>query len=372
MKHITVALLSVFFFCVESSAQIRTYSNEFLAIGVGGRALAMGNAQVANVGDVSAAYWNPAGLNELETAQIGFQHAQWFAGAGDYNYGGIVIPIDQGLRKVGISLIRFAVDDIPNTLNLIQPDGTINYDNIEFFSAADNAIILSYAQKFRQLENLNVGGNVKIIRRTVGPFANSWGFGIDLGAQYTFDFGLKVGANLRDATTTPNSWSFNWSEQEQLVLAQTGNIIPENSVELTGQRLILGAAYEFRFGGEDTQTGEKKFGLLAALDMDFTFDGRRNTLISAGMSIDPHFGLELDYDRFIFLRAGFNNIQRKLQDASETEEQLSIQPNVGVGLKIKNIQIDYAFTGLNALDQGFYSNVISLYFNINKRQESFN
>ncbi len=367
MKQITIALLSMFLFSICAEAQIRTYSNEFLAIGVGGRALAMGNAQVAHVADVSAGYWNPAGLNQVETTQIGFQHAQWFAGAGNYNYAGAVFPLDQGLRKVGISFIRFAVDDIPNTLNLIQSDGTINYDNIEFFSAADNAVFLTYAQKFRKLENLYVGGNVKIIRRKVGSFANAWGFGIDLSAQYKFDFGLSLGANLRDATTTPNSWSFNWTQQEQAVLAQTGNEIPLSSTELTGQRLILGAAYKIRFGSENTETNKKKFGLLTALDLDLTFDGKRNTFVSAGMSIDPHFGLELDYDQFIFLRTGFNNIQRGLKEGSETETKLTIQPNVGVGLKIKQIQIDYAFTGLNSLSNGFYSNVVSLYLNINKR-----
>ncbi len=372
MRLFTLALFTLIFFYQESSAQIRTYSNEFLAIGVGSRALGMGNAQVAITNDVTAAYWNPAGLNEVDKTQIGFQHAQWFAGAGNYNYGGIVIPLEQGLRNVGISFIRFAVDDIPNTLNLIQPDGTIDYDQIEYFSAADNAIILSYAQTFRKLEGLNVGGNVKIIRRKVGPFANSWGFGIDLGAQYNFDFGLKLGANLRDATTTPNSWTFNWSEQEQLILAQTGNIIPEKSVELTGQRLILGAAYELRFGKESIETGQKKFGLLTALDMDFTFDGRRNTLISSALSIDPHFGLELDYDQFIFLRAGFNNIQRKLKEGSETDKQLSIQPNVGIGLKIKNFNVDYAFTGLNNLNQGFYSNVISFSFTLDRGSKKYN
>ena len=43
--------------------------------------------------------------------------------------------------------IRFGVDDIPNTLNLVDADGNVNYDRITYFSVADYALLLSLAKK---------------------------------------------------------------------------------------------------------------------------------------------------------------------------------------------------------------------------------
>jgi len=366
MRKLLIIWVAVALLSITANAQIRSYSNEFLAIGVGARALAMGNTQSALVNDVTAAYWNPAGLTSIDNIQIAAQHAEWFAGISKYDYGGIALPIDQGFRTLGLSLIRFGVDDIPNTLQLVQPDGSICYDCISTFSAADYGILLSYAQPLRKIDNLSIGFNTKIIRRKVGSFANAWGFGLDFGAQYKFDFGLDLGLTLKDVTTTFNAWSFNWTDEEKIILEETGNIIPSSSVELTGQRLILGAAYGKRFKDD-------KFGFLLAADLDFTFDGKRNTLIKSNFtSIDPHLGLEIDYDNLVFLRAGINNIQKITDDYDQSKSYTTIQPNIGIGFKIKMVTIDYAFTGLNAINRGFYSHVFSLKFDIKPRDKTKN
>ncbi len=336
-----------------SHAQIRTYSNEFLTLGVGARGLAMGTVQSAFVDDVTAAYWNPAGLNDVENFQVGLQHAEWFAGIGKYDYLGFAKPIDNGNKAIGLSIIRFGVDDIPNTLNVIDPDGNVNYDNISTFSAADYAALLTYAFKFK---GFKVGANAKIIHRRVGSFANSWGFGLDVGAQYQLNNRVNLGLTIKDLTTTFNAWSFDFTEEEKAVLELTDNVIPVSSVELTGQRVILGAAYRLPIG--------QNLQLLAAMDLDITFD-ERNTFIHTGaMSLDPHIGLELGFKEFLFLRTGINNIQRFTDDADPTKEVLSIQPSLGLGIKVNRITIDYAFTGLNRVSQGVYSNVFSLKFDL--------
>lgn len=361
IKWTTTLLLTLIISCCvsETWAQVRSYSNEFLSLGVGARALGMGNVQTAIADDVTAGFWNPAGLANIESLQVGAMHAEWFAGIAKYDYLSTALPISGGDRAIGLSAIRFAVDDIPNTLYLIEPDGSVNYDNISTFSAADYAFLLSYAQP---LGNFRVGGNVKIIHRRVGGFANAWGVGLDLGAQYDVSDRFSLGLTLKDVTTTLNRWSFNFTEEEKQILDLTNNVIPVNSTELTGQRAVLGAAYEVELS--------EKLGLLAELDLDITFDGKRNVLLKSDFaSIDPHFGFEFNYNRTVFLRAGINNIQQ-FQDDITGEDFTSIQPNVGIGLRIKEVQIDYAFNGLNKVSDGVYSHVFSLILHFNKKQKN--
>ncbi len=331
-----------------ADAQLRSYSNEFLSLGVGARALAMGNVQTATVSDVTAGFWNPAGLNHVENTQLGLMHAEWFAGIGKYDYLSIAKPLGGLKDKVGgISIIRFAVDDIPNTLYLVEPDGSVNYDNLTTFSAADYAALLSYAQ---EIKKFRVGLNVKVVHRRVGKFATSWGFGLDVGAQYDANENLTLGLTIKDLTTTVNAWSFNFTDEEQLALEAAGNIIPENSTELTGQRVILGAAYNVVLG--------PKVSLLTELDTDWTVDGKRNVLLKTDVvSMDPHIGMELNYDNFIYLRGGLNNVQ---QIEEKDGNVWRMQPNAGLGLQFRQVKLDYAFTGLNNLSSGIYSHIVSL------------
>ena len=136
----------------------------------------MGGAQVASVNDVTGGYWNPAALVQVkDKPQAMLMHADYFAGIAKYDYGTLAIPVQDNKRTIGFSVLRFAVDDIPNTLFLVEPDGSLNYDNIQSFSSADYAFLFSYAQKIREDENhsLSFGGSAKIVYRKVGSFANA-------------------------------------------------------------------------------------------------------------------------------------------------------------------------------------------------------
>src|SRR6201989_3259756 len=130
------------------SAQFTKYSNEFLNIGAGARGMAMASAQVASVSDGMAGYWNPAALaNIRESPQLNLMHAEYYAGIGKYDFANLVLPLKDNKRTLGLTLLPFAVDDIPNTIFLVQPDGTVNFDNITTFSSADYAFLFSLAQK---------------------------------------------------------------------------------------------------------------------------------------------------------------------------------------------------------------------------------
>jgi hypothetical protein len=116
------------------------YSNEFMNIGIGARALAMGGAQVSSVRDVTAAYWNPAGLLGIKHQnEFSLMHAEYFAGIAKFDYAGFSTNIQED-NQIAISLIRFGVDDIPDTRFLYDANGALNYNNIQFFNAADYAL----------------------------------------------------------------------------------------------------------------------------------------------------------------------------------------------------------------------------------------
>ncbi|GJM31283.1 MAG: hypothetical protein DHS20C18_02840 [Saprospiraceae bacterium] len=337
------------------------YSNEFLSIGIGARAQALGNAVVADIGNVEAGFWNPAGLTNISSdigIQIGAMHTEWFAGIGKFDYLAVALPTNNPDRRLAVSLIRFGIDGIPNTLSLYNSDGTVNFDNIKEFSAADYAFLLSYARKLKVNKGqLLVGGNVKVIHRRIGPFANSWGFGIDLGLQYHLGK-LKLGAHLKDITTSFNAWSFDFTEEEKQTLELTNNEVPISSVEITKPQLIFGAAYKFQF---------KNVGLRPELDFIVTTDGKRNTLLSADpFSIDPAFGIEADYKEFVFLRAGINQFQRETD--FDQSESLTMRPSLGVGLVLGSLHVDYAYTDLGDSDKK-HSHVISLLLSLKPKSK---
>jgi hypothetical protein len=345
--------------CVGKTLQAQKYSNEFLSIGVGARAHGMGKAQVATVSDVSAGFWNPAGLTGVDTdLQVGVMHAEWFGGIGKYDYAAFAMPIPKQQRYIGFSFVRFGVDGIPNTLSLYEPDGTVNYANITTFSAADYAFMGHYAQKFEKI-GLSVGATPKVVYRQIGKFANSWGFGVDLGAQYKHkDF--RFGLTLKDITTTFNAWRFNFTDAEKQTLGLTGNEIPIKSIEITRPQIILGAAYTKRFpiGKPQADKPARTFGVLAELDWQITTDGRRNVLLSGNpISAEPMIGTELDYNNIIFLRAGVNNFQRFKSTSGETV--WAVQPNFGVGFKLYKFRIDYAIANLGGNSGVLYSHLIS-------------
>ncbi len=354
MRTLLLAFLLTSFLGIND-VLAQKYSNEFLNIGVSARSQAMGGAMAAGVDDVTAGYWNPAGLSFVkDNPQISAMHAEWFAGIGAYDYVGVALPLADNKRTLGLSFIRFGIDNIPNTLSLYESDGTINYDNIVPFSAADYAFLASYAQPIGT-KGFHFGGSVKVIRRIIGPFASSWGFGLDAGIQYRPNKNLRLGVVIKDMTSTFNAWRFNFTDDEKEVLEITGNDIPINSVEVTNPQIVLGAAYAMNFGD---------FGLLAETNFTLFTDGQRNTIISADpISIDPILGLEMDFKKFLYFRLGANKLQEETDLTGE--KYWGLHPTLGVGLKVKKLSIDYAFTNVGESDIT-YSHIVSFKLEINR------
>lgn len=333
------------------SQTIRKYSNEFMNIGVDARAFGMANTMVAHSGDVNSGYWNPTGLLKIEDSEASLMHASYFANIAQYDYAGFAKKIDDR-SAWGAHIIRFGVDDILNTTQLIDSNGNIDYNRISLFSTADYGVTFSYAREL-PVQGFQYGVNAKVIRRIIGDFASSWGFGFDIGLQFQKDdwqFGLMV----RDVTTTYNIWNINEEEFQKIKDAQTqtplqNQDLPENS-EITLPKAQLGAARKFDFHND--------MSLLASANLNMQFQQTNDIISTSFVSISPALGFEFGYNNLAFARAGVGNFQNTLQISGS--EKVSFQPNIGLGFHYKGISVDYALTDLGNQAAALYSNVFSL------------
>lgn len=366
--RLTLSILTALIYTIGVEAQNATkYSNEFLQIGVGARALGMGGCNIASANDVYAGYWNPAGLVGIkDNAQISLMHASYFAGIANYDYGAWAAKSgDKG--AIGLSLVRFGVDGIANTFDLIR-NGEIDYTRVTSFNTTDFAAIVSYAQTedIRALgrTNFSWGGNMKLVSRKVGPFAKAFGFGFDLGAKLVNDKkNWSAGIVIRDVTSTFNSWRYTFTDAQKDVLAATQNAIPKNTLEITLPRIMGGFAKYWE---------NNNWTFLAETNLNITMDGKRNTLVRTDfVSLDLALGGEITYavsdKNKLYFRTGFNNFQQYTN--KNGKKVSSVTPNVGIGLSLDRFTLDYALTNLSAVagsGPSLYSNILSLKYAINR------
>jgi hypothetical protein len=197
---------------------------------------------------------------------------------------------------------------------------------------------------------------VKLVHRIAGSFANAWGFGLDVSATYERS-NWRFAAMGRDITGTFNAWSHN-SALLTTIFNQTGNDIPENSVEVTLPKLILGVSRRFEFA--------ESFEVTPMVDFQLSFDGKRNTVVSGDVvSIDPRIGIETGYKKLAFLRFGLNNMQ--YVEDFQSNESFVLQWNAGIGTRIKGFEIDYALSDFADSDESVLTHIFSLQYRWNQK-----
>lgn len=326
------------------------YANEYLNMGVGADALGMGSAVVGQTSGVLAGVWNPAGLSQqVQQTEIAGMHAAYFGGIAAQDYIGISRKLN-GNNVVALNMLRLGIDNIYNTTQLIDNNGNIDYSQLQQFNAADYAFIGSLARPTR-IKNLTMGFNAKVLYRHLGDFAKAVGFGLDAGLQYRPSNQLSFGLILRDATSTFSVWTYDLSPEMQQTLLQTNNALPQNGVEQMLPRLVLGSSGAWPIPAKKLQIGGE-------IDLELTSDGPRNTLLSGAVfSLDQRAGFFVQYDNKLVFRTGLSQLQYYTDMSSV--RKLSMQPHMGVGLSLKQWQIDYAFTRLGLGGSAYFTHLFS-------------
>lgn len=305
------------------------YGGDFLSVGAGARALGMGSAHVAITNDVTSAYWNPAGLADVQSLDIAYMHSERFAGIVSYDYGAVAYPLKESQSTIALSFFRQGVDNIANTLNAWDRDRNLPRENpedfIEQFSVADMAFIFSYATYAN--ESLSWGVNAKIINQRLGPFADAWGYSVDAGVRYRMGNTL-FGVHVMDLTTMMKFWTVDESEFGDFE-ETFGDAIPTGQNERVLPTLKAGVGHSRQFGD---------FLMTGALDVDMRFENRQAFFINLGrVSFEPHAGLETTYKERLSLRLGLTDVTTDLQN------KVYISPTLGAGIHLNNVFVDYGF-----------------------------
>jgi len=354
---LAVAVLGMMLGTAPAHGQrIAKYGADFLAGGVDARALGMGGAYVSLADEVSAGYWNPAGLSHLAYPEISYMHVERFAGAVSFDYGAVAVPATHQ-STVSVSVFRSGVNEIVNTLNAWdpvrqRPKG--NYKSlITTFSAADWALYVGYSRQVS--ERLSVGVSFKGLHRTIGDFATAWGYSVDVAAQYRTG-PYRLGAVVQDVSTMLQSWSVNPSAfalDNADINPATGQPytfqevfdqdIPDGGTALVLPVARLGAGAEWPVGD-----GHQ---LSVALDTDVAVDGQRAYVPNIGdVSFRPRLGAAFSYKGVAELRGGVQRLQYG------NGLGLDLTPSVGAGLDLAQVSVDVSFgdfAGITAEDLGY-------------------
>lgn len=297
---------------------------QFLKIGVDARGTAMGGAFAAMAGDLSAMYWNPAGLGHYQGLGTMFVHNQWLADM-NFNYAAVAFEV-RGLGTLGLSVTSLsAPDDFVRTVE--RPEGTG-----ELFDANDLALGLTYAR--RLTDRFAIGGTAKFIRQNLWHMSAN-AVALDIGALFTTPF-----RNVRLGASISNFGSDLRLDGRDIRFSNDPDPTNEGNVE------FVNALYE-----------TEKFPLPLSFRVGLATEIYQNDNVRVTVGLDAlhpndntesiNTGAEVVLNEMLFLRGGYSTLFR-----SESEEGLTL----GGGLHYRlwgsstMLKIDYAYADFGLLE----------------------
>lgn len=298
---------------------------QFLKIGVGARAVGMGEALVAATEDAAALYWNPAGIALLDKIHVSFTHTEWIADL-SHDFYGVTYPLKAGV--VGVSLTFLNMGEIEITTRE-QPDGTGS-----FYDASDMALGLSFAR--RLTDRFSVGLTAKYIRQKIYNETAS-GFALDLGGLLYVGtaWGLKLGMCLSNYGTNMRM------EGEDLIVPwQPGGgefpVAQVRAMQYTDEwplptNFKVGIAMDL-MGGNNTLFPSKMSHVILAID-----GNHPNDTLERG-----NVGLEYTWNDMISGRIGYKY--------NYSEQGLTYGGGANLNMRGTSVKVDYALARFGMLD----------------------
>lgn len=156
-------------------------SGEFLLLGAGARGTALGGAYAALATDVTAMYYNAAGLAQLARPAFMLSTSAYLADT-RYSWVGLAFPTAGGARAIGISMGSFGFSDQP-IYTVTDPDG-----NGRTYSVRESFISGTFAQNFS--DRFSAGVTLKFINDRLGT-AKANGVAVDFGTNFHASVGSR-------------------------------------------------------------------------------------------------------------------------------------------------------------------------------------
>jgi len=299
---------------------------QFLKIGVGARAMALGGATVASTDDAFSLYWNPSALTKISRVTVAGVFTNWFADI-DHQFLGLVIPVN-GSSVVGFQATLLTMDEMEIT-TINDPHGTG-----EFFEARDLAIGVSYATRLTNYFSVGITGKYiqqEIYNEIASTFAFDFGSildipyrGLKLGMRFS-NFGGKLQMDGRDLT-------------------REFDLNPENTLNVGVETRLKTEPWElpviFQVGISGDVVGKGEAFLVSETNrVTLSIDGSHPTDSPEFAA----FGLEYMYNDLVALRTGYR--------LNRDVEKLFF----GVGLQValansSSFNFDYAVASFDELD----------------------
>lgn len=180
---ITFLLAATSFTEAQTISRVGTTAAPFLKIGVGGRALAMGEAVTTISNDITGLYWNPAGIAQITTQQAGISHYSYIADL-TYDFGAVAVPVPE-VGTFGLFFSYLNSPDIERT-TIYSPNGTGEKVSSGFW-----AVGLGYGRELT--DRFSIGANIKFIRESIWH-SQADGYAFDIGINYITSFkNIKLG-----------------------------------------------------------------------------------------------------------------------------------------------------------------------------------
>ncbi len=321
-KLISTHLIFLLIFTTQISAQysdlnqIGTSMANFLKIGAGGRATAMGNSFVAISDDASAAYWNPGGLSIMPHDETIVQVTNWLADT-KYYFLSSTFTLD-GFARLAVSATSFTSGAMEET-TIYEPEGT----GRKFFTS-NMQFGLSLARSFTN--RFSAGITLKYIMESLDRTSAST-VALDIGSIFI----TNILNDMRIGITISNLGGRMKLEGSDLAI----QYLPDNSIKYANASLSTeewDIPLLFRFGLATDAIKSDLIRLTVTADL----------LDSRDYEYRINSGVELGFKEVLFLRGGYK-FNYSLADYS-----------FGFGLNLDNIvdfkiKADYSYNNFGVL-----------------------